>query len=125
MRRTFVNATINGPQMTKGYNFLVDTGATLMGLPSEEIKELGLTPVPDGKRWFMTAAGVVELDTYIAVGRIEGRGFNATVITAPVPLIGYEFLENLRFKVNPITHQLEEVPLDEPHPPYLLLINDV
>jgi hypothetical protein len=40
----------------------------------------------------------------------------------PVPIIGYEFLENLRFRVNPVSQRIEKVPDDvEDHPPYLLL----
>ena len=48
------------------------------------------------------------------------RGFAATVLPSPVPLIGYEILENMRFKVNPVSGVLEDVPLDEPHPPFQL-----
>jgi predicted aspartyl protease len=93
-----------------------------MGLPIEEIKELGLTLIPDGKRRFITATGVLELDTYVALGRLRGVGFLATVVSTPVPLLGYEILESLRLRVNPVTQRLEEVPEDEPHPPYLLSI---
>ena len=122
MGRTYVTATINGARTSRDYDFLVDTGATFVGLPIEEIQELGLTPVPDGKVEFLTATGVVELDTYIAVGRIRGRGFSATVITAPIPVIGYEFLENRRLRVNPVTQRVEPVPPGEIAPPYLLLM---
>jgi len=122
MGRTLVTATIIGPKATKEYSFLVDTGSTRMGLPIGEIEELGLTLIPGGKRRFIAATGLLELDTYVALGRLGGVGFSATVIPTPVPLLGYEILESLRFRVNPVTQQLEEVPEDEPHPPYLLLI---
>ena len=123
MGRTIVAATVIGPKMTKEYSFLVDTGSTLMGLPLEEIQALGLVPIPRGTRRFMTATGVVERETYAALGAVEGKGFNTTVIPAPIPLIGYEFLENLRFRVNPVTQKLEPVPDEvEDHPPYLLSI---
>jgi len=95
-----------------------------MGLPIEEIDELGLTLIPGGKRRFITATGLLELDTYVALGRLGDVGFSATVVPTPVPLLGYEILESLRFRVNPITQRLEEVPEDEPHPPYLLPILD-
>jgi len=123
MGRTLVTATINGPKATKDYSFLVDTGSTLMGLPLEEIQALSLVPIPRGMRRFMTATGVVERETYAALGAVEGRGFNTTVIPAPIPLIGYEFLENLRLRMNPVTQKLEPVPDEvEDHPPYLLPI---
>ncbi len=120
MGRTFVQATINGPLTSKEYNFLVDTGATLMRLPQEEIQELGLAPIPNGQKRFVTATGIVEFETYIALGIVQGRGFAAWVIPTPSPLIGYEFLESMRFRVNPVTEELEEVPEEEIHPPYLL-----
>ena len=122
MGRTIVQAAVIGPKLTKEYAFLVDTGSTLMGLPIEEIHELGLTLIPDGKVEVLTGTGLVEQETYVALGRLEGRGFSATVIPAPIPLIGYEILESMRFRVNPVTQRLERVPLEEPSPPYLLLI---
>ena len=103
MERTEVNAVIIGPQAEREFTFLVDTGATFIGLPLEDIEALGLTPIPDGKRRFLTANGHVEKDTYSAYGRLEDQGFLATVMAAPIPLIGYELLESMRFKVNPVT----------------------
>ena len=120
MGRTFVHATILGPNITKQYEFLVDTGSTLMGLPEEEIRDLALTLIPEGQIEILTGTGIVERDSYVAVGRLEGRGFSATVVPSPIPLIGYEILERLRLRVNPVTERLERVPLDEPHPPLQL-----
>jgi len=68
----------------------------------------------------VTANGVVERDTYSAYGRLEEQGFLATVMVAPIPLIGYELLENMRFRVNPITQSLERVGDEEMGPPYML-----
>ncbi len=121
MGRTFVRATITGTQATREYGFLVDTGATFVGLPLEEIQALGLTLIPRGRIQILAGTGVVEVDSYAALGELEGRGFSATVIPSPIPLIGYEVLENLRFRVNPITRRLEPVPPEEPHPPFQLL----
>lgn len=121
MGRTFVNATINGPDRSKEYRFLVDTSSTYMGLPTEEIEELGLTMIPRGRARVRTATGIVEYDTYVASVGIDERNSPAIVTPSPIPLIGYEVLENLGFKVNPVTRSLEPVPLDEPHPPYQLL----
>ena len=68
----------------------------------------------------MSATGVVEVNTYFADGVLMGEEFGAILVPASTPLIGYELLEKLRFRVNPVTRQLEKVPEDEVHPPYLL-----
>jgi predicted aspartyl protease len=126
MGRTFVDITINGPLDSRTYSFLVDAGSALMGLPLEEIEALGLQQVPDGQLRFLTATGIVELDTYAITGRVladrpRGNGFTAMVAPAPIPLIGYERLQNMRLRVNPVTEQLEDVPDDViDHPPYML-----
>lgn len=126
MGRTFVEAIISGPSDTRRYSFFVDIGAALMGLPLEEIEALGLPKVPDGQMRFLTAPGIVKLDTYSITGRLlverpRGNGFTAMVAPAPIPLIGYERLQNMRLRVNPVTEQLEDVP-DEiiDYPPYML-----
>ena len=62
MGRTLVNGTINGARASKEYSFLVDTGAIYIGLTIQEIQALDLTPIPDGKRRFVTATGLVELN---------------------------------------------------------------
>ena len=49
-----------------------------------------------------------------------GEQFGAILVPASIPLIGYELLENLRFRVNPLTREIEKVPEDEVGPPYLL-----
>ena len=120
MRRTEVNAVIIGPQGEREFTFLVDTGATFVGLPEEAIEDLGLSPIPDGRRRVHTATGIVERDTFYAIGRLEGQGFGAMVMAAPIPLIGYELLESMRFKVNPVTQSLERVRDEEMGPPYQL-----
>ena len=120
MGRTFVEGTITGPSETRQYSFFVDTGSALMGLPMEEIEALGLEIVPNGKRRFITANGVAEFDTYRIDGNIQGRGFVTMVAPCPIPLVGYEMLQNLRLRVNPVSEQVEEVPDDEIHPPYMI-----
>ena len=118
MGRTEVNATIIGTRGEKEFTFLVDTGSTYVGIPAEDIEELGLVRIPGGTVRLGTATGVVEQATYGAFGRLAGRGFNATIVTTPVPLLGYELLENMRFRVNPVTQTLEAVGDDEFAPPY-------
>lgn len=120
MGRTFVEGTISGPSETRRYSFFVDTGSALMGLPMEEIEGLGLEVVPNGRRRFMTANGVAEFDTYQIIGEIRGHGFSTMVAPCPIPLVGYEMLQNMRLRVNPVSEQVEEVPDDEIHPPYMI-----
>ena len=119
MGRTEVNAVIIGPRAEREFTFLVDTGSTYVGLPAEDIADLGLIRIPGGYMEFNTAAGVVQRSTYGAFGRVLGKGFNATIIPTPIPLIGYKLLQNLRFRVNLVTEQLEPVGTDEVHPPYI------
>jgi len=120
MGRTEVNATIIGPRAEREFTFLVDTGSTLVGLPETDIEHLGLNPIPDGSVRVRTANGVVQRQTFYALGRLEDQGFGATIIAAPIPLIGYELLENMRFRVNPVTQALERVGDEEMGPPYML-----
>ncbi len=119
MGRTQVQARIIGDRETREYTFLIDTGATYLGLPLEEIEALGLRQARGTLR-LMTATGIVEVNTYFADGEFMGEEFGAIMVPAPTPLIGYELLENLRFRVDPVTQRIEKVPEDEVHPPYLL-----
>ena len=120
MGRTFVEGTVSGPSGTRQYRFFVDTGSALMGLPQEEIEALGLDIIPNGRRRFMTANGVSEFDTYRIDGEIRGHGFAAMVAPCPIPVVGYEMLQNMRLRVNPVSEEVEEVPDDEIHPPYMI-----
>ncbi|MCE2457287.1 MAG: aspartyl protease family protein [Dehalococcoidia bacterium] len=121
MGRTFATTTIIGAAETREYEFLVDTGATHIGLPQEELDELDLSPIPNGVISVRTANGIIEQQSYWALGEIDGRGFGATVTQAPIPLIGYHLLQTMRYRVNPVTESLERLPEDEFGPPYLLL----
>ena len=120
MGRTEVTATITGPMAEKEFTFLVAPGAVFVGLPAADIAELGLTPIPNGRRRFVTANGVVERDTYGAYGRLEEQGFLATVMEAPIPHIGCQLLENLGFTINAGTHEVIPRGTDLPGPPYLI-----
>jgi predicted aspartyl protease len=68
----------------------------------------------------MSATGLVDVETYFADGELMGQEFTAILVPAPTPLLGYELLQNLRFKVDPVTHKIEKVPDDEIHPPFQL-----
>ena len=118
MGKTVVRATLTGDLSSREYDFLVDTGSTLVGLPADEIRALGLRPIPNGRIRVRTANGIVERNIFNATAQVMGKGIGANAIEAPVPLIGYELLENIRLKVNPVTQRLEHVPDDEMGPPY-------
>ena len=90
-----------------------------MGLPVEEIEALGLYMVRNGRRSFPTAAGRVQQDTYHIAGEIMGRGFGTIVAPMPIPVVGYQMLQDMRFKVNPMTEQLEDDE-DDLAGPYML-----
>ena len=116
---TEVLASVIGPLATREYRFLVDTGSTYLALPPEEIEALGVEPT-QGEVKLMSATGMVEVDTYFASGELRGERFGAIMVPASTPLIGVELLENLRYRVNPVTEQIERVPDGERHPPYQL-----
>ncbi len=119
MGRTEIQARIIGDKETREYTFLVDTGATYLALPAEEIEALGLRQ-GSGRLRLMSATGIVAVNTYFAGGELMGEEFSAILVPASIPLFGYEMLENLRYRVNPVTREIEKVPEDEIHPPYLL-----
>ena len=119
MGKTEVQARIIGERETREYTFLVDTGATFLALPAQEIEALGLRQTRGSLR-LMSATGIVDVSTYFADGELMGEEFGAILVPASIPLIGDELLENLRFRVNPLTREIEKVPEDEVGPPYLL-----
>ena len=119
MGRTTVEAFAIGPNGTRRFEFLVDTGSTFAGLPIEDIEALGLPMVYGGRRKVMTATGVIEQETYSGAIRLNGEVTPALVSEAPVPLIGVEVLQLLGMKVNPVTHKLEKPGEDEI--PYMAL----
>ena len=111
-----VLARVIGPLATREHRFLVDTGSTYLALPLEEIEALGVEPT-QGKVKLISATGMVEVDAYFASGELGGERFGAIMVPASTPLIGVELLENLRYRVNPVTEQIERVPDGERHPP--------
>ena len=114
-----MQARVFGELETREYTFMVDTGSTFLALPQEEIDALSLTR-SRGTVQLMSATGLVDVPTYFVNGELMGQEFGALLVPAATPLLGYELLQNLRFKVNPVTHGLEKVPDEEIHPPYLL-----
>ena len=122
MGRTMVEAVVTGENGIRRFEFLVDTGSNFVGLPIEDIEALGLYKFPGGRFRLMTGLGVMESDTYSATVRIGEDRAPALVIVSPMPLIGFELLQTLRMKVNPVTQRLEKVSEeDEVFPPFLLI----
>lgn len=87
---------------------LVDTGASLLSLPSRMIRDLGLAKV--GSKGVASSLGLGMVDVYAAVRlTIQNRFCTTDVLevpdAAPV-LIGQLPLENLDFVIDPRTHRL-------------------
>ena len=122
MRITQVTARVFGEKETREYEFMVDTSSTYLALPLEEIEALGLRRTR-GTVKLMSATGMVDVATYFAEGELMGQEFGAIAVPALTPLLGYQLLQNMRLKVNPVRHQIEKVPDDEIHPPYQLAGN--
>ena len=87
---------------------LVDTGATLMSLPTRVIRDLGLQPV--SRKRVTSSVGVGEATLYDTVRlTIQGRSCGMDVIEVPdaVPvLIGQIPLEHLDFVIDMKAHSL-------------------
>ncbi len=116
---TTVQVRVFGERETREFSFMVDTGSTFLALPQEEIDALGL-PRARGTVKLVSATGLVDVPTYFVNGELRGQEFGAILVPAATPLLGYELLQNLRFKVNPVTYEIEKVPDDEIHPPFML-----
>ena len=118
---TYARGSITGRGQTREFDFLVDTGATWVGIPQADIDALGLDTVPNASAALMTADGTVNHSPiYIAVGMLEGTGFVNGAVPAAVPLVGYKLLQNLGFKVDLVNERIEKRPEDEIGPPFLL-----
>ena len=118
---TYAKGSITGQTETREYNFLVDTGATWVGIPPADIDALGLDTVPNASADLMTADGrVVNTPIYVGIGMLEGRGFVNGVVPAATPLVGYNLLQDLGFKVDLVNERIEPRPDGEIGPPFLL-----
>ena len=118
MGLTEVQATVLGENEDREYTFKVKSNSNYLCLPSEEIEALGLRPTGGTVR-LMSATGPVDVATYLAVGEFRGQKFGGIAVPSSSPLLGYQLLQNMRFRVNPVTHDIEKVPDDEIHPPFL------
>ena len=116
---TYARGSITGKSETREYDFLVDTGATWVGIPQADIDALGLDTVPNASAEIVTGNGVIRTPMYIAVGMLEGTGFVDAAVPAPTPLVGYMLLQTLGFKVDLVNERIEKRPDDEIGPPFL------
>ena len=107
MGRTYARASINGKTFRWDFTFLVDTGATWIGLLETDIAALGLEEVPNGIVEIETGNGAIQRQTYFATGTLEGVAFADKVVPAPQRLIGYKLLQELGFVVNLVEERIE------------------
>jgi predicted aspartyl protease len=86
---------------------LVDTGATFPALPEDVVEMLGL-PIY-GEAEAETATGREKMRLALAIIQIEDRTAASYVIVRPrgaTPLIGVVALEQMGFRVDPVTGKL-------------------
>ncbi len=118
---TYAKGSITGRNETREFDFLVDTGATWVGIPQADIGVLGLDTVPNASAALMMADGSVSrTPVYIAVGMLEGTGFVNGAVPAAVPLVGCKLLRDLGFKMDLANERIEQRPESEIGPPFLL-----
>jgi hypothetical protein len=88
---TYARGSITGKSETREYDFLVDTGATWVGIPPADIDALGLDTVPNASAATMTADGAIShTPIYVGIGMLEGTGFvNGVVLPARLPARNY------------------------------------
>lgn len=118
---TYAKGSITGQNDVREFDFLVDTGATWVGIPQADIDALGLDTVPNADAALMMADETISrTPIYIAVGMLEGTGFVNGAAPAAVPLVGYRLLQDLGFKVDLSNGRIEPRPDDEIGPPFRL-----
>ena len=118
---TYAKGSITGQNGAREFDFLVDTGATWVGIPQADIDALGLDTVPNASAALMMADGTIKpTPIYIAVGMLEGTGFVNGAVPAAVPRVGYKLLQDLGFKVDLTNERIEQRPEGEIGPPFLL-----
>ena len=121
MGMTYARGSVTGRNEVREFDFLVDTGATWVGIPQADIDALGLDAVPNARAALMMADGAAKpTPIYIAVGMLEGAGFVNGAVPAAVPLVGYKLLQDLGFKVDLVNERIEKRPDGEIGPPFLL-----
>ena len=96
---TYARSSIIGKSETRDYNFLVDTGSTWMTLPPADIAELELEEIPGGDVVIETPTEIIHRHSYRASGKLSAT-FEARIVPASRPMVGYELLQKLGFVVD-------------------------
>ncbi len=117
---TKVVAKLVGESATREYKFTVGGCSNFLALPREEIDALGLRRAC-GTVKLMSAKGLVDVETYFADGELMGQMFSGILVPSDAPKFGYHLLQNLRFKVNQATREIEKISDKEISPPFLNL----
>jgi predicted aspartyl protease len=104
---THIEAVIIGENSQGKYDLLVDTGATYVGLLPEQISGLGLHYI--GEQEFGRAKGKVTQKIYSGWLQYASQRIPVIITTQSIPVIGYQALEALEVKVNPVDRKLEPV----------------
>ena len=96
----FADGSVNGVSL----RFLVDTGASMVMLPAEDARRMGIDYPKAPKARVQTAAGpisayLITLDR-VKVGAIELNGIDGIVVEsgAQVPLLGMSFLNRVEMR---------------------------
>lgn len=97
---TYARGSIIGQSETREYDFLVDTGATWMTLPEIDVIELALPEIIGGDVIIETPTDIIRRRSYRASGTLEGVPFEARIVPANRPMVGYELLQMLGFVVD-------------------------
>lgn len=106
-------ANPNDPEKSVVRKLLVDSGALFTVLPAAVLDDLGINRV--GKQTFRLANGdTISRDTGVALFRYDGRAGGGTVVfgeTGDADLCGVLTLEGLGLGLDPIKHELIDVPM--------------
>ena len=101
---TYAKGSIIGQSGIREYDFLVDTGSTWLGLPQANITALGL--IPGEMAEIETPTSIIRRNSYQATGMLEGLAFEARVVPANRPIVGYELLQELGFVVDLVSERI-------------------
>ena len=112
-----VLASVEGDSLSREFKFLVGGCHNFVALPREEIDALGLRQARGKVRW-PNDYGMSDIDTYFADCELFGHRFGAILVPATSPLMGYHLFQNLRYRINAETREIEKVPDIEWAPPF-------
>lgn len=111
MRLTYVRVVLENPIkfLKEGIELLVDIGATLPWIPRKILEKIGVEPI--GKKKFKTISDEIS-ERQVSFARI-GYGESEAIVEVVMaeegdsPVLGVVALENMGYRVNPVTGELE------------------